>query len=115
VLERSAKMKSTFRDWLTLIAYGSVILLLFHAALALVALAIGYVVSLFTEIEWWFGALISYLVMRFITATVDAFGGLRSVRCPSCRRRIQTSRAIKCHECGGAAKLTAENANKLGQ
>ena len=99
------KKKTSFRDWATLIAFGSVGMVAYHLIVGIVALLIGFLVATFSEIPWHVAALISYLGLRLVVEGIDAFAGPRSTRCTACNRKIRTSKPIKCGECGGAARL----------
>jgi hypothetical protein len=106
------KKKTTWRDWVAILTFGLAGALAYHAVIILVALLAGYFIGAFLNIEWYFTALISYFGIRMIIEGVDAFSGLTAKRCPICRRKIKTSRSIKCEECGGAAQLFREKPEK---
>lgn len=86
----------------------------YHLIIGIVALLIGFLVATFSEISWYIAALISYLGLRLVVEGTDAFSELRSTRCTACKRKIRTSKPIKCEECGGAAQLVGKKyeANK---
>lgn len=108
ILVLALKKKTTFLDWANLIAFGSAGTLVYHLILGACALVIGLLVATFSEIEWYFAALISYLGLRLVLGGIDAFSGLRSARCQECNRKIMTSKPIKCEECGGAGRLVGK-------
>jgi hypothetical protein len=99
------KNKTTWREWLTLLTFGLGALLVYHAVIIVVALIIGLLVDAFSDFEWHIAALVSYFGIRLLLEGLDEFSGFTTTKCPTCRKKIKTSRPIKCEECGGAAQL----------
>ena len=102
------KKKTTFLDWATLAAFGAAGVLAYYAIVVIVALLIGVLIATFSEVPWYVAALISFLGIRFGIEGIDAVSGLRGARCTECKRKIKTSKPIKCEECGGAAQLAGK-------
>lgn len=77
----------------------------YHLLIGGVALGVGIAIDYFSSISWVVATAIAYFAIRLCIEGIDLFADLLGVRCPSCKRRIKTSRPIKCEECGGAAML----------
>jgi len=99
------KNKTTWREWLTLLTFGLGALLISHAVMITIALIIGFLVDAFSDFAWHFSALVAYIGIRLVIEVLDVFSDWKTTRCPICKRKIKTSRPIKCEECGGAAQL----------
>ncbi len=99
------KNKTAWREWFAILTFGLGALLVYHVVIIAVALIIGILVGAFSDFEWHFAALVSYFGIRLVLEGLDAFSGWQATRCPTCKRKIKTSRPINCEACGGAAQL----------
>ena len=88
---------------MVLLAFGLAGSMILHVILVIVALLAGFLVAAFSDVEWYLAALIAYLGIRLIVASLDLFTDLSAIKCPQCRKAITTSRPVRCTECGGAA------------
>lgn len=102
------KQKTTIRDFLMVLAFGATVSLLWKAAILIVASLVATLLWWLAGVNWLVALLFSYLGINLAIETIDVLLGLRGIRCPKCKRRIKTSRAIKCTDCGGRAELTVK-------
>lgn len=97
--------KATLKDWMFLFAGGIGMATLFYGAIALVALLIGLLVAAISDVSWLIATIFTFIGIRLVIEGADAIIGLKSTRCPECRRKIKTSKPVKCVDCGGPALL----------
>jgi DNA-directed RNA polymerase subunit RPC12/RpoP len=102
------KQKTTIRDILMVLVFGATFSLLWKLVILIVASLVATMVWWLADVNWLIALLFSYLGINLALETLDVFQDLRGIRCPKCKRRIKTSRAIKCTDCGGRAELTVK-------
>lgn len=86
------------------------VLLLLQLAIVVAALVIGLVVSAFVDVPWYIAAVVAYCAIQALIHVGEGLHAWRAVRCPDCRRKIKTSKPIKCEMCGGPAQLAGGKA-----
>lgn len=102
---------STWQKFLTLVACylaGSLVRVL----LGLAAVAVGLLVAVVTDLSWLAAAVITFLLVSFLVATIDLLDEWLPVRCPQCLCRVKTRRPMRCTECGGPAQRADQKATR---
>lgn len=106
------KQKTPIRDFLMLLVFGATFSLLWKLVIVVVAGMVATLLWWLAGVNWLIALVFSYLGINLAIEILDVFQDLRGIRCPQCKRRIKTSRAIKCTDCGGRAELTVK---RLGE
>jgi len=75
----------------------------------LISFLLGWIVSLIFGWDWFICSVIIYALMNAI-GDMDFEG---EAKCTECKRKILTSRSIKCEVCGGPARLTKHEYKKV--
>ncbi|MBK1880617.1 hypothetical protein [Pelagicoccus mobilis] len=105
-------MNKTIKDIVTLIAGGAAFWIVYQLVLIGLSLLIGLIVSQFLSASYPVIVIFCYAGLRMIEATLEIGGGT-GAKCPECKRKIQTSRSVKCEVCGGAALITKKERKEL--
>ena len=95
-----------------------IVLLLIGAAIGLwiaeiaIGMLIAWPISYIFNIEYGFTAVITILIIKFISGLGGEPRGPNE-KCTECNRRIQSPKAQKCEMCGGNIKITENEQEKL--
>ena len=69
---------------------------------------LAWIIVSFVDVNYWLAFFILSFGSYAIIEIFDIIQMIRPVRCLSCKRKIKTSRPLKCEECGGPAKLSSK-------